>query len=268
MNILAYSGGADSGALAVWMQRENIHFTPVFCDTGWEHPMTYAHIADFNTKVFRGTLVTLKPEGRYVDMPSLVQIKKRVPSAKARFCTQELKVEPMKVFLAGLEESPTVYQGIRADESEARRMAKRSEWSDVYDCLVERPLLTWTKAEVFAFHKEHGIPVNPLYLLGAGRVGCFPCVLINQGELRRLTESQPEIWDRIEALSGRANGRSFFPPKYIPDWACTGRAIRKKDGKEVCFPTNADVKRYVLETDQEKLDYTFSACMSVYNLCE
>ena len=42
------SGGKDSTALMLWM-RENIgvsgvDWTPVTCDTGWEHPLTYAYL--------------------------------------------------------------------------------------------------------------------------------------------------------------------------------------------------------------------------------
>lgn len=265
--ILAYSGGADSGAVAQLLTLHGLDFTPVFCDTGWEHPLTYAHIAEFNDRIFSGSLVTLRSE-EFRDMPMLVQIKKRVPSAKARFCTEKLKVLPMQEYVRAIDDEVTIYQGLRRDESPSRQHAQEWEWSDAYDCWVERPILNWTKQEVFEFHKDQNLPINPLYLTGASRVGCFPCVLINQGELRLFTEFYPEIWDRMAELERAANGSSFFPPNYIPQRFHSGRAYRKTDGSVVTFPTLDDVRRYVLNTDQQKLDYAVPSCMSLYNLCE
>ena len=43
--IITFSGGKDSLASLLWT-REHItkNFTTVFCDTGWEHPLTYEYI--------------------------------------------------------------------------------------------------------------------------------------------------------------------------------------------------------------------------------
>lgn len=43
--IVTFSGGKDSLAALLWT-REHItkNFTTVFCDTGWEHPLTYEYI--------------------------------------------------------------------------------------------------------------------------------------------------------------------------------------------------------------------------------
>ncbi len=43
--IVTFSGGKDSLAALLWV-REHItkNFTTVFCDTGWEHPLTYESI--------------------------------------------------------------------------------------------------------------------------------------------------------------------------------------------------------------------------------
>lgn len=42
--IVTFSGGKDSLAALLWV-REHItkNFTTVFCDTGWEHPLTYEY---------------------------------------------------------------------------------------------------------------------------------------------------------------------------------------------------------------------------------
>jgi 3'-phosphoadenosine 5'-phosphosulfate sulfotransferase (PAPS reductase)/FAD synthetase len=273
LHVAAFSGGKDSTALLCWLQDEGIRFTAVFSDTGWEHPLTYAYIEEINQRLLGGALIRLKPdewipEGtteRYTDMRDLVTRKGRVPSVRARFCTEYLKTNPMRAWIAAQDEDVVLYQGIRAEESPARAVMAPSEWSDYYDCQVERPLFRWTAPEIFVLLALHGIPANPLYRLGAKRVGCFPCVLTRHAELRRLSKSLPEVWDRIAELE-RLSGHSYFPPGYIPERFNTGRD--PKTG--LSFPTAADVRRYLFGMGEEQLAMygETPACTSVYNLCE
>jgi 3'-phosphoadenosine 5'-phosphosulfate sulfotransferase (PAPS reductase)/FAD synthetase len=265
IHAVAYSGGKDSTALILWAKENLPFFVPIFCDTGWEHKITLAYIEKINREVLGNSLVVLKSKKYEHGMTSLVQIKGRVPSARARFCTEKLKVLPMKEWVEAQEDEVTIYLGVRADESEARSHACEREWSDLYDCYVERPLLHWTAEQCFAYAAARGVEPNPLYLMGARRIGCFPCVMITHGELRRLTDSCPEIWGRIAALEIHAKGKSFFPPNFIPERFQTGRS--PKSGK--CFARAEDVKKYVMQLDQSKLDFAPGpSCMSVYNLCE
>lgn len=263
-NAVAFSGGKDSTALLLWAKANLPDFVPIFCDTKWEHPLTYAYIAKVNAEVCDGKLITISSE-KFAGMAGLVTLKMRVPSPKARFCTENLKVIPMQKWIAQQSEDVTLYQGIRADESDSRRNMPDCEWSEVYDCEVRRPLLRWTAEQVFAFLASHGVEPNPLYLLGARRVGCFPCVLITHGELKRLTDTLPEVWDRISELERYAQGRSFFPPNFIPRRYNTGHD--PKSGKSYCKVE--DVRKYLLQMDQKRLDLApTQSCLSVYNLCE
>ena len=269
IRVVQFSGGKDSTALVLWAigQWGAEGFTPLFCDTGWEHPLTLAYIEHINRRLLLGRLVVLKSE-RYDGMVQLVEVKRRVPSAKARFCTDELKTEPSVLYVQALPDEATVYQGIRADESKKRKDDGPRFFSDRYDCWIERPLYDWTVADVFAMHDKHGIEPNPLYKLGAGRVGCFPCVQINHAELKRMTETIPEIWDRMAQLEAAAAGRTFFPPNYIPERFCSRVAITK-DGEHVRVPTLEDVRAYVTQPNQPAFwDDEVRTCMSVYNQCE
>jgi len=263
---LATSGGKDSTATALYLIEQEIEFTPVFCDTGWEHDLTLEYLDYLNNKIFNGKLVTVRSE-KYPDgMKSLCKKKGRVPSAKARFCTEALKIKPMVDWIFTQDpEIQVVYQGIRADESHSRSKMQQREFADYYNCYVERPILTWNIEQVFEIHKRHDIESNPLYKMGAGRVGCFPCVMINHKEIRALQDFFPEIWDRIAELE-RTTSRSFFPPNMIPNRFQTG--FDKKSGKS--YPKWTDVKKYLssLKSEGQLSFMPDQSCTSIYNLCE
>ena len=44
--VIAFSGGKDSQASLIWAVKKfgTKNIIAVFCDTGWEHPLTYQHI--------------------------------------------------------------------------------------------------------------------------------------------------------------------------------------------------------------------------------
>ena len=267
IRVVQFSGGKDSTALVLWARAHfGDAFTPLFADTGWEHPLTMAYIEHIDRTVLGGRLVRVR-SAKYADMEDLVTRKGRVPSAKARFCTEELKVIPTRDYLRTLPDATVVYQGIRGDESKPRLDAGARVWSDVYDCWVYRPLFRWPVERVFELHRLYGVEPNPLYKLGAGRVGCFPCININLGELKRVGKLLPEIWERAATLE-RAATRTFFPPDYIPVRFCKSR----DEATGVAIPTVDVVRAYVEDTDADQIALFDtrrpSGCMSVYNLCE
>lgn len=262
IHLVSFSGGKDSTAMLLHLKEKGIEYQTIFCDTGWEHPKTYEYVQYINEKILDGKLITLK-SSKYDGMKDLVKRKKRSPSAKARFCTEELKIKPVKEYLDTLDDEVTQYVGIRADESESRSKMKPREWSDFWDCWIERPIFRWTSEMCFDIHKRHNIEPNPLYKLGSSRVGCFPCIMTGLGELKRMNELTPEVWDRAEELEA-IGGQSFFPPDKIPP-----RWRSQKDEKTgKTYPSVQDVKNYVLQDDGQLEMFKPIKCMSIYNLCE
>lgn len=260
-HVVCFSGGKDSTALVLWAKENLPEFTTVFCDTKWEHEITYAYVEEINQALLGGKLVTLKSE-KYEGMRDLVTIKGLVPSSGQRFCTQELKFFPMRDYLLTIDDHCTVYQGMRRDESESRAAMQFECWDDGYDAIIKRPLLDWKAEQCFEIMRKYDVKPNPLYLMGASRVGCFPCVLINLRELKALSFTRPEVRDRIIELETLST-RSFFKPGFIPDRFCTGV------DNGVRFPAAKDVFRYLDSVDEDQLPLLpAKSCMSVYNLCE
>jgi 3'-phosphoadenosine 5'-phosphosulfate sulfotransferase (PAPS reductase)/FAD synthetase len=193
--VASVSGGKDSAAMALYLRELGVPFTAVFADTGWEHPETYRYLWDeiaprFGLTVVRGPRL----------MAELVQHKGMFPSRARRFCTQLLKVYPLRDYIRSLDDDVVNAIGIRAAESQAR--AKLPEWEHnaEFDCDTWRPLIAWSTADVIALHRRHGLPLNPLYAMGAERVGCWPCIYARKAEIRLIADTDPARIAEIRAL--------------------------------------------------------------------
>jgi 3'-phosphoadenosine 5'-phosphosulfate sulfotransferase (PAPS reductase)/FAD synthetase len=137
--------------------------------------------------------------------------------------------------------------------------------------IVYRPIHGWTAKDVFDLAKRHGIRPNPLYLIGASRVGCWPCINSQKDEIALVAEHTPEIIDRLEdwerrvSLVSRCDGSTFFPADKVPgdpdDWA------RGQIRKVVEWTrTTRGGRNFDLFQAMEREDRP--ACFSQYGLCE
>ena len=297
-HIVCFSGGKDSTALVLWAKENLAEFTTVFCDTGWEHPITYAYVEEINQTQLGGKLVTLKSE-KYDGFVQLCVDRNRIPSVRGRFCTDELKVFPLHKYYESLDDEITAYQGIRSDESAKRATYEMTQWvNEGGGYWVQRPLLHCSVDDVFAIHRRHGVKPNPLYLMNHSRVGCWPCVMMSLRELKRIL--CPELKTRLRELERFVNENvsnketrkwlaTFFAAGTIPDRFCSLKQLvdcrkcdatgelsgaqcpRCKGQKEYMayVPTVDDVFRYLDSVDEDQLPLLPArSCMSVYNLCE
>jgi len=239
--IVSVSGGKDSTAVCLLLMEHGIDFQAVHMDTGWEHPATEAYVRDFLPGVI-GPIRILETEG----MVALVKRKGMFPSRQRRFCTQELKVKPLKGFFSEVQESgldPINTIGIRRDESQARATAEEWGFSELLDAEVWRPLVDWSFEDVIAVHQRHGVRPNQLYLEGASRVGCWPCINSRKAEIRFVLESDPGRIDLIRGLeeelgaasAERHRARGEAPPENPTTFfqAKTGKnpETGKRDGR-------------------------------------
>lgn len=197
--VASISGGKDSAAMSLWLHEHGIEHVRVFCDTGWEHDKTYEYLRGPLTQKI-GPITEIRGDLGFAD---LVRKKGMFPSRKRRFCTQLLKVKPLIKFVRELQDrvgEVVNAVGIRAGESQARSKMREWEWSDDFDCEVWRPLIRWSEQDVIDFHAKHGLRPNPLYLDGARRVGCWPCIFAVKKEIAHLAEIDPRRVDAIRDL--------------------------------------------------------------------
>jgi 3'-phosphoadenosine 5'-phosphosulfate sulfotransferase (PAPS reductase)/FAD synthetase len=266
INIISFSGGKDSTALILWAKEHLKNFQVVFCDTGWEHEITYEYIKYINEILCNGELIIIKSK-KYAGFEDLSYKKKRVASTKARFCTQELKIFPMHDYIHSLSHKVRMFVGIRAEESHSRAKMPMANFDmDYYGCWIYRPLKHWIAEQVFNIHKKYDVEPNPLYTMGMKRVGCMPCIMVNLLELRTIIKRFPYVIDNIRRIETKL-GRTFFPVDKIPERYRTG--YDEKSGKRIAFID--DIIKYLLEVKEDPNQLTLDepqTCMSFYNICE
>lgn len=301
---IGVSGGKDSQAVLLWaihesgIPRECIRVT--FCNTHNEDRVTYDHVRMLSKLVCEANgyppIEWLEPEipiDPPPDLPCgsdpypafflLALWKRRFPSRKAQFCTDHLKLRPTQKWIkARMLEGHTIVaiSGVRADESEARKNLPEREWSDMFACEVWRPLLRWTIEDVYAISHKYGLPLNPLYGMGAKRVGCFPCVNCGKREIKIVAKHRPEKIAEIESWEKRVGQNrsymgysSFFPAKTVTAPFRLG-PYKNKDGEDCWYTTIRNVvswaktarggRQYELQFDED----THSACSARYGQCE
>jgi phosphoadenosine phosphosulfate reductase len=88
-------------------------------------------------------------------------------------CCQVRKVLPLTKHLAGLDAWIT---GLRRDQWATRTNIRKVEIDHDHGAIVKlNPLAEWTKREVWAYLREHDVPVHALYARGYTSIGCAPC---------------------------------------------------------------------------------------------
>lgn len=294
---LGVSGGKDSTAALLWLIYESglplDRVDVTFCDTGNEDSLTYGYLRMLDRDVY--SIKTISPG---LDFWQLALKKQRFPSRRARFCTQWLKVIPSMEYVIELKKRGRVLMlnGVRKAEGHNgndRGTIGSFGFDDLLGCDVFRPIYDYSISDVWAIHqrylsldsvvslvqqdselsdphrdylvsrlRSHGIPRNPLYDMGASRVGCFPCINSSKAEVRAMAKFRPERVDFIasqENLVGSRGIATFFAKKTIPQRYCS-KEIMSSNGVIHFVPTIHDVVEWSKTAwggDQYLLDLDF-----------
>lgn len=237
------------------------------------------HLPALGEDLIEQAITLLHPTGDpFVD---LTLLKGRFPSSQARFCTDRLKLEPMrnlkqKIWDEGL--NTIEWLGERAAESPAR--AKKPPLQRIRQVcgassVIYRPIHQWSADDVFAIADRHGLKHNPLYRMGAKRVGCWPCIMSGKDQVVNIANRTPEHidrlrkWEKLVSRVSRRQAASFFSSTNVPggdrdwslgeidkivEWARTSRGGRQFD--------------LLRSAENWQADKDGLLCDSAYGLCE
>ena len=87
-------------------------------------------------------------------------------------CCSLRKVQPLATTLAGYSAWGS---GVRRDEAPTRAGTRLVDWDAKRGMVKVNPIAAWTQDDVDAYIARHQVPVNPLFELGYGSIGCAPC---------------------------------------------------------------------------------------------
>jgi len=141
----------------------------VFLDTGYHFAETIG-TRDWITSALPITLVNVTPEQTVAEQDAEhgAQLHDRDPD----LCCSLRKVQPLARTLAGFAAWGS---GIRRDESPTRAGTRLVDWDAKRGMVKVNPIAAWTQDDVDTYLVEHQVPVNPLFELGYGSIGCAPC---------------------------------------------------------------------------------------------
>lgn len=306
--VVSVSGGKDSTATALLAieryGRERVRL--VHADTGNEHELTESYVreympralglpveivkADFSDDIARkrryvgekwaakgvppdtieAALSVLHATGNpFLD---LCVAKGRFPSPRAQFCTGELKRRPLDAFMLRLMsggETVESWQGVRRDESLNRRNILARE-AAAEGWFIERPIADWTAQSVVDFIRSQGLDLNPLYSLGADRVGCMLCINAMKAEISNAARRFPghieklRRWEEIVSASSKRGFSTFFYDGTDAEESDAETFERLRiDARVLWAKTSRGGEQYDLMKSAPP-----PACSSSYGLCE
>lgn len=204
--VASFSGGKDSTAMILEMlERVEQLDEIVFFDTGWEFPQMIEHVDKFE-KYIGMPITRLKPDKPFSYWMLERKIVARTgekkgqvhrigngwPSPQRRWCTR-IKVNTMEKYFKG-QKNITQCIGYAADE--AHRQNRTELQAKKYP--VRFPLIEYgiTEGRALRICQSHGFDWGGLYDIFS-RVSCFCCPLQRIGELRKMRQHFPDLWEQM-----------------------------------------------------------------------
>ena len=215
-HILGLSGGKDSAALAVHMNKKypNLNIEYFFTDTGYELKETYDFLNKLKTRLDK-PIHYINPRNSFDYF--LKKYNNFLPSPTARWCTIEMKLKSMEAWLkpaldAGQE--IITYVGIRYDERgrigyKPTNNLIKAKFPFIEDCI--------DKEGVMEILDSSGLGLPDCYKWRS-RSGCTFCFFQRRSEWIGLMENNPAAWEHAKSLEKQAtdNASAFTWIKDMP----------------------------------------------------
>jgi len=215
MEIVAFSGGKDSTAMALLLEEKepNSYRKFLYTPTGNELPEMKEHMKKMLALFGSERFIILDP----INLVDLIKEQECIPNYRMRFCTRIIKIEPCITHLRTVD-NPVLCVGLRADEPLREGL---------YDEYVTNryPLREYgfTISDVYQYlnHKKITIPK---------RTDCAFCYYQRLIDWQRLWENHPDLYKQAETLE-ILQGHTFrSPSKDKHPTSLTSLRVRFQDG--------------------------------------
>jgi len=206
---LAFSGGKDSVVIYDLAVKSGVKFDAHYCVSPIDPPQIHSFIKQYYPSV----AWDYHARGWW----KLV-VKKGLPMRQSRWCCQVIKEAGGK--------GRVVMLGNRREEGAKRKYQKQYEACGRDYKIMVRPILNWSKEEVWEYINLNQLPYCELYDKGFKRLGCVLCPFSR--EIERETKYFPKIvlaWqracDRIvtaRLASGKEYKHQFQTGQELFEW--------------------------------------------------
>lgn len=132
-----------------------------------------------------------------------------IPGHSARWCCKTLKVAPIRRYLAKIEGSKVVLDGIRAAESNIRATYVPIWYHPTFKCINASPLFTWSDSRVKRYIERKNLPRSPAAGLATSAecwCGAYKC----RADFEALLDIHPDIFDKLIDVEKAQKGRYTF----------------------------------------------------------
>jgi phosphoadenosine phosphosulfate reductase len=160
---LTVSFGGGGVVLAHLISRIDRSVPVLFLDTRFHFPETYA----FKQRFVEQYGLNLRELTPLTDPGPLYQ-------TDPDRCCAIRKVEPLERALVGFD---AWISAVRQDQSDSRAATELVEYHEIGGRPIVKvfPLARWSRADVWRYIREHGVPYHPLLDQGYSSIGCWPC---------------------------------------------------------------------------------------------
>ena len=243
---VSLSGGKDSTAMLLLMVERGLPIHAVLtADTGMEFPEMYEHLQKLDDYLFaeRGLHLTWLRHPKGFEWLMFEEKKQRSasienrqwlgvslygngwPGHRVRWYTGQLKTHLIHKEINRLkgQYKAVSYVGIAADEP---KRIKNERY----------PLADWgiTEKEALQICYDRGYDFGGLYQI-YHRCSCWCCPLQGIGELRKLRQHHPELWERLQEMDKRALAQFGSGPlgQFKQNWSVErlDERFAKEDGQ-------------------------------------
>lgn len=219
--VISFSGGRTSAFMTIELLKDEKYKDSivVFANTGKENEATLKFINQVN-EFIGGRIIWLEynpdpaiwfnivsyetASRKGEPFEALIRKRKYTPNRVARFCTQDLKIRPMKKYCQKILgwENWTNMVGIRYDEPNRWSKSKSVERGEVFD--VEHPLVRWkiTKQDIFNFWNKMPFDLGIEDYEG----NCDICFLKGKRKKQMIARNTPEKFDWWIRMETETNG--------------------------------------------------------------